>query len=179
MSSRTGAKEVALFGQIIRAHQRDALAPHEFIPGNTQGPSPKAHADVSPEGVAGFTSSVPGAAEMISTASRWQILGIWKPVKPVRRDPFAFTDSRSVPDSDYRDLVTPKYTVSLLKFGGDREHRWYYCSDMTPDEVVVLKHFDSKKDVPARRCAHTSIALPGTESLPARESIEVRALVCF
>lgn len=116
---------------------------------------------------------------MISAASRWQILGVWRPIKDVHRDPFAFTDSRSIPDSDYRDLVGPKYVSSLVKFGGEGEHRWYYCSDMTPDEVVVFKNFDSKKDIPARRCAHTSIALPGTEDLPARESIEVRALVCF
>jgi hypothetical protein len=179
MISRTGAKDVIVFGQVLRAHQRDALAPHEVIAGKTQGPSPRAHCDFSLEDATRFTSLIPGSVEMISTASRWQILGIWKPIKPVHRDPLAFTDSQSVPDSDYRDVVGPKNTASLLKFGGEREHRWHYCSDMTPDEVVLLKHFDSKKDIPARRCAHTSIALPGTESLPARESIEVRALVLF
>jgi hypothetical protein len=49
---------------------------------------------------------------------------------------------------------------------------------MTPDEVVIFKHLDSRSDIPAWRCAHTSIEIPGTE-LPPRESLEVRALDGF
>ena len=95
-------------------------------------------------------------------------------------------DSGSVPDSDFRDLSRDKtwgaetnFVVSMLKHGNEKELRWHYLSDMMPEEVLIFKHFDSKKDVPAWRCAHTSIELPGTESLPPRESIEVRALVGY
>ena len=48
-----------------------------------------------------------------------------------------------------------------------------------PEEVLVFKLFDSEKEGKARRCAHSSVGIPGTEGLDARESIEVRALVCY
>jgi hypothetical protein len=50
---------------------------------------------------------------------------------------------------------------------------------MKLEEVLIFKHFDTKTDIPAWRCAHTSIEIPGTENLPPRESIEVRALVGY
>jgi hypothetical protein len=102
----------------------------------------------------------------------------------VERDPLILTDSRSIPDSDYKDLVRDKtvpdrkWVLSVLKHG-EGEHRWHYLSDMKPEEVFIFKNFDSKKDIPAWRCAHTSVEIPGTENLPPRESIEVRALVCY
>jgi hypothetical protein len=50
---------------------------------------------------------------------------------------------------------------------------------MKPEEVFIFKHFHSKKDIPAWRCAHTSVEIPGTKNLPPRESIEVRALARY
>ena len=61
---------------------------------------------------------------------------------------------------------------------GDSEY-FDEVSDMMPEEVLLFKHFDSKKDTPARRCGHTSIEIPRTENLQPRESIEVRALVGY
>ena len=181
----TGAKHAVIGGLIQRAFARDALAPQEFIPGKVQAPSPRPHVDIAPESAESFANRLtPEAAAMIRASSRWQILGIWKPVKNIQRDPLIFADWRSIPSSDYcllerYDREDPRMNTasSMLKFG--KEHSWFYCSDMTPDEVVVFKHFDSKRDGKAWRCAHTSLAVPGTEDLPARESIEVRALVCY
>jgi hypothetical protein len=69
--------------------------------------------------------------------------------------------------------------MCMLKHGNEKEHQWHYWSDMTPEEILLFKHFDSKKDIPARRGGHTSIEIPGTENLPPREGIEVRALVGY
>jgi hypothetical protein len=115
------------------------------------------------------------------------MLGIWKPIKTVQRDPLILTDSQSVPDSDFWDICMDetfgpeaKFVASTLaaeKVTGS--HRWHYWSDMTPEEVIVFKHFDTKQDNGAWRCAHASMEIPGTEHLPARESVDVRALVGF
>jgi hypothetical protein len=56
-------------------------------------------------------------------------------------------------------------------------HRWYYKSELSPEEVILIKCFDSKKDGRARRVPHTAFHVPGTEDAEGRESIEVRALV--
>lgn len=65
----------------------------------------------------------------------------------------------------------------MLSHGGG-DHQWYYMSAMREDEMVVLKGYDTKQDPPGWRCPHTAFVLEGTEALPPRESIEVRA-VCF
>jgi hypothetical protein len=55
--------------------------------------------------------------------------------------------------------------------------RWYYKSGLTPEEVLLIKCFDSKVDGRARRVPHTAFEVPNTEDKEARESIEIRALV--
>lgn len=55
--------------------------------------------------------------------------------------------------------------------------RWFYKSYLTPEEVILIKCFDSKLDGRARRVPHTAFHVPGTEDAEGRESIEVRCLV--
>lgn len=52
--------------------------------------------------------------------------------------------------------------------------RWGYISNMHPDEVLLIKGWDSRKDGRARFTPHSAFALPGQESAPPRRSIEVR-----
>jgi hypothetical protein len=59
---------------------------------------------------------VPGGADLVRNSTRWQLLGVWRLIKPVQRDPLVLTDSRSVPDSDNRDLSRDKL--------GDQRRRW-------------------------------------------------------
>ena len=62
---------------------------------------------------------------------------------------------------------------------GNKEHRWHYLGDMGPGGVLVFKQFGSNGGMPAWRCGHTSMEIPGTENLPPRKSIEVRDLVGY
>ncbi|KAK7980668.1 hypothetical protein PG989_013125 [Apiospora arundinis] len=66
-------------------------------------------------------------------------------------------------------------------------HKFYYQKDMTPDEVLLLKCYDSfgegqplgKKGL-AVRTPHTAFIDPATpEDAPGRQSIEVRCLVFY
>ncbi|QKD53705.1 uncharacterized protein FOBCDRAFT_239441 [Fusarium oxysporum Fo47] len=66
---------------------------------------------------------------------------------------------------------------SLYPLESDR-YRWYYLNKQTPDEALLIKMFDSKEDVVATCCPHTSFQKKKiAPSGKARESIEVRALV--
>jgi hypothetical protein len=57
------------------------------------------------------------------------------------------------------------------------EHQWYYLYEQTPEEVLLIKCFDSKTDGRARRAPHTAFVNEEHKDKPNRESIEVRALV--
>ena len=66
-------------------------------------------------------------------------------------------------------------------------HKFYYMKDMTPDEVMLLKCFDSRGegmpggiDGLAVRTPHTAFIDPNTpEDAPGRQSIEVRCLIFY
>ena len=57
-------------------------------------------------------------------------------------------------------------------------HKWYYLSNQTPDEVTLIKCYDSEADR-ARLTPHSAFvdSVWSTNDEPHRESIEVRALV--
>ncbi|MGH8309979.1 MAG: CmcJ/NvfI family oxidoreductase, partial [Steroidobacteraceae bacterium] len=59
------------------------------------------------------------------------------------------------------------------------QHEWYYFPNMSRDEVLLLKGFDTDASR-ARFGAHTSFSDPNTpaDALP-RESIEARAFAFF
>jgi hypothetical protein len=84
---------------------------------------------------------------------------------------------------------TEGYEVKGETFGVavNEKHRFYYVKDMLPDEVMLLKCFDSRGDgmekgVPglAVRTPHTAFVDPQTPpDAPGRQSIEVRCLIFY
>lgn len=74
-----------------------------------------------------------------------------------------------------------------LAVAPSEKHQFYYLKDMTPDEVMLLKCFDSygegmekgKKGL-ALRTPHTAFVDPDTpKDAPGRQSIEVRCLIFY
>lgn len=63
-------------------------------------------------------------------------------------------------------------------------HRWYFKHGQRPDEVVLIKCFDSDGAVPARRTPHSAVEDPSSRSggggeAECRESVEVGCLVFY
>jgi hypothetical protein len=161
---------VIVFSNVLRGLPRNSLKAMEFAGKKVQPPSPRPHVDFTPSNAKELLlSRIPGSGgasavsaveieEMIEASSRGQVLGIWKPLKPVGRDPLVLIDSRSEPDGDYCDLSLHKSTkpfgremkwvLPVLKHGW-KQHRWHFLSDMQSDEVFLFKHFDLKRDIPA------------------------------
>jgi hypothetical protein len=88
-----------------------------------------------------------------------------------------------------RQGSTEGYEVKgeTLGVAPNQNHQFYYLKDMTPDEVMLLKCFDSRgegmeKGVKglALRTPHTAFVDPLTpKDAPGRQSIEVRCLVFY
>ena len=113
-------------------------------------------------------------------AGRVQIINVWRPIKTVERDPLAFANATSVPDTDLvpLGLIYPQRKGETYGVRHNEAHRWHYRSRLTPEDVILIKCFDSKTDGRARRVPHSAFEDPDTkEGTPSRESIEVRALV--
>jgi len=197
IKTRTGATQVILFGRNIRKLPRGALLPHEFIAGGQiQAPAPRPHVDFSARTAEHEAKKrVPSGEDLIKSSTSFQLLNIWRPLKTIHRDPLVLSETTSVPNSDYVELKRDKtfgkdagYALSLVKCEEEGRHRWWYWSEMKVNEVLMFKNYDSRKgevkgkngwEGRAWRCAHTSIAIPGTEVLEARESYEIRALVGY
>jgi hypothetical protein len=122
-------------------------------------------------------------AESLSK-TRWAIINVWRPIKPITRDPLAVCDSFSVEDEDL--IPTPMevpgrrgWDVYYVKY--KPEQRWYYLSRMELDDVLLFKCFDStpNRQTIARRVPHSSFVDPKTQDDASRESIELRCLVFF
>jgi hypothetical protein len=93
-----------------------------------------------------------------------------------------------LPDSE-SFTSTDGYEVKgeTLSVAPNEKHKFFYVKDMTPDEVMLLKCFDSRgegmpegKEGLALRTPHTAFVDPETpKDAPGRQSIEVRCLVFY
>jgi hypothetical protein len=113
---------------------------------------------------------------------RFGIVNVWRPIRgPVQDSPLALCDARSFTDGDLvaTDLVYAHLRGETSSVAYNPAHRWYYFSEMQPDEVVLIRVHDNAADGRARLSFHTAFDNPLATGAPPRESIEVRALVFF
>ncbi|TBU34136.1 hypothetical protein BD311DRAFT_735764 [Dichomitus squalens] len=112
--------------------------------------------------------------------SRVRIINVWRPIaNPVAHKPLAVADWRTL---DHANLVKtalhyPHRTGSTYSVRYDPGLEFYYLGGQTPDEVTLIKCFDSETDR-ARLTPHTAFPDAGSpKDAPHRQSIEVRVLV--
>jgi len=148
---------------------------------------------------------------------RYQIINVWRPIANSASDyPLAVVDWRSTSPADLVpvDLLYPKRDSNddddrgkevlpkeksktstegyepkgeTFAVAPSENHKFYYMKDMTPDEALFIKCFDSfgqgfplGKDGVANYTPHTAFIDPQTPAdAPGRQSIEVRCLVFY
>ena len=114
-------------------------------------------------------------------------LNFWRPLSPSADDhPLAVCDARTVRASDLRETIIYGYGsdnyswhdigIETFSVSASGRQRWYYYPGMTPDDVLVIKSFDSE-GVIGNTCPHASFAHPDPQG-EQRRSIELRVL-CF
>jgi hypothetical protein len=146
-----------------------------------RGPVQRVHIDQSfAAGPTRVTHHLPEQAEYL-LGGRYQIINVWRPIKTILKDPLAVADATTVLDSELVPvkLIYPNREgeTCSVRASETGTHRWHYLDKQSPEEVLLIKCFDSKTDGRARRVPHTSFVDAERENEEARESIEVRTLV--
>jgi hypothetical protein len=144
-SDSTGGSHVTVFSHVVRDRLDLATEAEKDGPNS---PARRPHADFDVEACFSFiTGTRPQLAEVIKSGKRWQIMGIWRPLKTVKRDSLALLDAQSVENCDYvklpHDYHGRALTVTILKHGNGAEHKWSYLHEQQPNEAWIFKHLDS------------------------------------
>jgi len=177
----TGASKVFIFDHTIRREPIDKRAAATDAPAAPalRGPVQRVHIDQSYAAAPNrVTYHLPDEASTL-LAGRFQIINVWRPIRTVLKDPLGVADANSVDDKDLVPikLIYPNREGETLSVRAAPGHKWHYLFKQTPEEVLLIKCFDSKVDGRARSVPHTAFVDEEFEGESKRESIEVRALV--
>lgn len=127
----------------------------------------------------------------VENARRVVMMQMWRNLGPARMDyPVAFCDARSVTPSEARPFRYTGYVAGGRSFDAlaierterTPRHRWYAFPDMTPDEVVAFRTYDTDLvDAGATYFTpHTAFHDPRVDpGNPGRTSIELRVLCLY
>lgn len=120
-------------------------------------------------------------------ARRYVAYNIWRVLTPPPQDvPLAVCDARtaSADDVTVGEAVIDAPGQPERRFGSSLyhaspRHRWFWFSDMRPDEVLVFKAFDSDLDR-VQGCPHSAFDNPDCPpGVPPRASVEIRAFAFY
>jgi hypothetical protein len=172
----TGALDAVVFDHTIRieggGHEDSTVmrAPVRVVHNDyTEDSAPKRVRDLLP----------PDDAEHW-LAGRFIELNVWRPIEgPVLMTPLALCDARSIDPGDLTvtNLLYPGRVGEIYHALYNPAHRWYYAPQMTTDEAILIKGYDSARDGRARFTFHTAFDDPQTpKNPPPRKSIEARVL---
>jgi len=171
----TGASSVVVFDRTVRTAE-----PHNTV----RSPVLHAHNDYTAASAPKRVLDLLGEGEGYERVKkRFAQINVWRPIeRTVQSTPLAFADARTISSShlvptevNYGDR---KGEVYELKY--DPSIRWVTFPNMTPDEVVLIKGFDSAADARAKLAPHTAFIDPNSpENAPPRKSIEVRTFAFF
>jgi hypothetical protein len=124
-----------------------------------------------------------GEAAPARLRRRFAEYNVWRPIAgPVRTMPLALVDASSIASGDLMtaDLIYEDRTGEIYHGVYNPAHRWFYFPDMTRDETVLIKCYDSLTDGRARFSLHSAFDDPTSPAdAPPRESIEVRCFAFF
>ena len=202
VQAATGADFVAPMGWMVRTSGDLSKYRHETTGyqhrGGVQPPAGEAHIDTSPER-AGMNARAlyervrpggPGFRRFIYS-SFWRAFS-----EPPQDCPLAVCESASVrPDEGVENVLMvvdkiPEGEGLFARVEGedklpaasifhhDPAHRWWYFSNMTRDEALLLKFHDSDRSL-AWRTMHTAFRDPSFPDAKTRASVEFRSVAFF
>lgn len=178
IKQRSGASRVVIFDHTLRSGDQ-ATREEKLV----REPVISVHNDYTEwSGPQRVRDILPDEAETL-LKKRFAVIQAWRAIRlPIQSNPLAIATAKSLAPGDliaserrYPDRIGETYQVSYSP-----DHEWYYFPEMTRDEALVFKVYDSVKDGRARFTAHTSFNDPNTPAdAPPRESIEIRTLAFF
>ncbi len=182
LKARTGADSVTIFDHTRRSDGRAGAS----NPDGNRRPASRVHVDYTVKSGPQRARDVLGDADVdqvLSAGGRIIQVNVWRPITgPVRRSPLALADAASIPADDLiaTDQHFPDRVGEIYQLAHGDGHRWYYASDIRPDEVILIKGWDSLDDGRARFTPHGAFRHPGEDlDTPPRQSIESRTYLIF
>jgi hypothetical protein len=172
------ADRVFIFDHTVRKRVDGAA---DIRGGGPRQPATRVHVDqTDSSGANRVREHLPDEADEL-LKGRVQVINLWRPIRgPLRDSPLAMCDASTVAPDDLvaSDLIYPNRNGETYSVAYNPNHRWFYFPEMTTDEALLLKCYDSAIDGRARFGPHTAFVDPTTpaDALP-RESIELRTLV--
>ncbi len=186
----SGADVVVPMGGMMRASDTTSAT--------VQPPAAEAHVD--------FTESCAGRiAERLYRAAhpagpgyrRFIAFSLWRALSAPPQDmPVALCEGRSVRDDEgthntkvdvaeiptgealYAPIEGEENMAAATIFHYSPAHRWWYFPDMTPEEVIFIKFYDSDHGT-AWRCPHTAFRDHTRPDARPRHSMEFRGMAYF
>jgi hypothetical protein len=172
-----GASRVVAFDHITRNPQR--VGKGSLV----KPPAKRVHNDYTARSAPQRVRDLMGEEAEALLRQRFAIVNAWRAFKgPLLDSPLALCDAQSLSQENLvpTDLKYPDRTGETYSITYNPGQRWYYFPKLEPDEVVLIRCFDSAREGAARFSAHGAFDDPTTPSdAPPRESIEVRTLVFF
>ena len=154
---------------------------------------PLAHVDRDPSTIYISVRDAVGAEEaeiLMRKYKRWAQVNVWRPIGNIASKwPLAMMNHQQIPEWEYdthfgrvgsrndpRNVERGEKAHDLIA-KEDSRYKYYYASDMTPDEVWVFCSFDTDRNTVVPHGAFWDDNTP--EDAPERASIEVRHVVFF
>jgi len=182
LKGMTGADRVVIFDHTRRS---DTPAGAKN-PDGSRGPASRVHVDYTVASGPQRAKDSLGAEEVervLNSGGRIVQVNVWRPITgPVQRSPLALADATSIgPDALVAtDQVFPNRVGEIYQVAHGAGQRWYWASEMTRDEIILIKGWDSLQDGRAVFTPHGAFQLPDQNpKAPARESIETRTYLVF
>lgn len=131
------------------------------------------------------------SADDVEKARRIVMLQFWRNLGPAKMDyPVAFCDARTVTPAEGRPFRYKGYVaggrafdaLAIVAPAGPPAHAWYAFPELSPDEVVAFRTYDTElvRDGRTYFTPHSAFRDPEVEvGRPARFSIELRVMCLF
>ena len=197
----TGASRVALMGWMVRTSDGQELRAKQglgYRRGSLQPPASDVHVDMCPDRAERLAKTLyekiapdgPGYRRFVAT-SLWRTFS-----EPPQDWPLAVCEGASLEDDEgvtntmvLVDALPDEATMygplegehslpaaSVFRFAA--HHRWWYFPNMSRDECIVLKFYDSDRSR-TWRAPHTAFRDPSAVDARTRRSIEFRSVAFF
>ena len=178
-----GAKRVLIFDHTIRSKINESKKLTQETGTSQRAPVMLVHCDYTSESGPLRVQQLMGDEAKDLLSRRVAFFNVWKPIhRVVEEHPLAMCDVTTSPPEDffklhlrYRDRNGENYVMRH-----NPKHKWWYFPKMTPDQVILLKTFDSETDGRARFVGHSAFHDPTSPpDAPFRESVEIRTIAFF
>ena len=176
LARELGAEEVIIFDSTRRSDAQRGASNRD----GSRKPASMIHVDYTETSGPGRLAGLIGEERLdafLKEGKRIVQVNVWRSIAGVvQRSPLALADASSIAPYDLHatEQIFPDRVGEIYHLSHNPTQRWYYAPEMTQDEVLLIKGWDSDRDR-ARFTPHTAFDLPNTApDAPARESLEVR-----